>query len=48
VICDIAVLVNPKNPNAADAKAFVAAGRSIGVDIVIVNAQHRTGDKAGT
>jgi putative ABC transport system substrate-binding protein len=32
----IAVLVNPKNPNAADAKAFVAAGRSIGV--VIVNA----------
>jgi len=34
----IAVLVNPKNPNAADAKAFVAAGRSIGVDIVIVNA----------
>jgi putative tryptophan/tyrosine transport system substrate-binding protein len=34
----IAVLVNPKNPNAADAKAFVAAGRSIGVDIVIVDA----------
>ena len=34
----IAVLVNLKNPNAADAKAFVAAGRSIGVDIVIVNA----------
>src|SRR5215813_4537973 len=34
----IAVLVNPKNPNAADAKTFEAAGRSIGVDIVIVNA----------
>jgi putative tryptophan/tyrosine transport system substrate-binding protein len=34
----IAVLVNPKNPNAADAKTFEAAGRSIGVKIVIVNA----------
>jgi ABC-type uncharacterized transport system substrate-binding protein len=34
----IAVLVNPKNPNAADAKTFVAAGRSIGVEVVIVNA----------
>jgi putative ABC transport system substrate-binding protein len=34
----IAVLVNPKNPNAADAKGFVAAGRSIGVDVLIVNA----------
>ena len=34
----IAVLVNPKNPNAADAKTFEAAGRSIGVEIVIVNA----------
>jgi ABC-type uncharacterized transport system substrate-binding protein len=34
----IAVLVNPKNPNAADAKNFEAAGRSIGVQIVIVNA----------
>ena len=34
----IAVLVNPKNPNAADAKIFEAAGRSIGVQIVIVNA----------
>jgi ABC-type uncharacterized transport system substrate-binding protein len=34
----IAVLVNPKNPNAADAKNFIAAGRSIGVDIVIVTA----------
>jgi putative ABC transport system substrate-binding protein len=34
----IAVLVNPKNPNAADAKSFEAAGRSVGVGIVIVNA----------
>ncbi|MFL5106423.1 MAG: ABC transporter substrate-binding protein [Xanthobacteraceae bacterium] len=34
----IAVLVNPRNPNAADAKTFEAAGRSIGVQIVIVNA----------
>jgi ABC transporter substrate binding protein len=34
----IAVLVNPENPNAADAKNFEAAGRSIGVQIVIVNA----------
>jgi putative tryptophan/tyrosine transport system substrate-binding protein len=34
----IAVLVNPKNPNAADAKLFEAAGRSVGVDVVIVNA----------
>jgi putative ABC transport system substrate-binding protein len=34
----VAVLVNPKNPNAADAKTFVAAGRSIGVEVVIVNA----------
>ena len=34
----IAVLVNPKNPNAADAKTFEAAGRSIGVEVVIVNA----------
>jgi len=34
----IAVLVNPKNPNAADAKIFEDAGRSIGVQIVIVNA----------
>ena len=31
-------LVNPKNPNAADAKTFEAAGRSIGLEIVIVNA----------
>jgi putative ABC transport system substrate-binding protein len=34
----IAVLVNPKNPNAADAKTFEAAGRSIGIQVVIVNA----------
>jgi putative ABC transport system substrate-binding protein len=34
----IAVLVNPNNPNTADAKTFVAAGRSIGVEVVIVNA----------
>src|SRR5258708_3624363 len=34
----VAVLVNPKNPNAADAKTFEAAGRSIGVEIVILNA----------
>jgi putative tryptophan/tyrosine transport system substrate-binding protein len=34
----VAVLVNPKNPNAADAKNFVAAGASIGVQVVIVNA----------
>jgi putative tryptophan/tyrosine transport system substrate-binding protein len=34
----IAVLVNPKNPNAADAKNFEAAGRAVGVEIVIVNA----------
>jgi putative tryptophan/tyrosine transport system substrate-binding protein len=34
----IVVLVNPKNPNAADAKTFVSAGRSIGVEVVIVNA----------
>jgi putative ABC transport system substrate-binding protein len=32
------VLVNPKNPNAADAKTFEAAGRTVGVEIVIVNA----------
>jgi putative ABC transport system substrate-binding protein len=34
----IAVLVNPKNPNAADAKIFEAAGRSIGVKVIVVNA----------
>src|SRR5499427_8440193 len=34
----VAVLVNPKNPNVADARTFVAAGRSIGVEVVIVNA----------
>jgi putative ABC transport system substrate-binding protein len=34
----IAVLVNPKNPNAADAKTFEAAGQALGVKIIIVNA----------
>jgi putative tryptophan/tyrosine transport system substrate-binding protein len=34
----VAVLVNPKNPNAADAKTFESAGRSIGVQVTIVNA----------
>src|SRR6266446_8441034 len=34
----VAVLVNPKNPNVADARTFVAAGRSIGVETFIVNA----------
>jgi ABC-type uncharacterized transport system substrate-binding protein len=34
----IALLVNPKNPNAADAKIFEAAGRSIGLRIVTVSA----------
>src|ERR1700730_8344778 len=37
-IAAIAVLVNPKNPNAADAKAFETAGQALGVKIVIVNA----------
>jgi putative tryptophan/tyrosine transport system substrate-binding protein len=34
----IAVLVNPKNPNAADAKSFEAAGQALGAKIFIVNA----------
>jgi putative ABC transport system substrate-binding protein len=34
----IAVLVNPKNPNAVDAKNFEAAGRAIGVKIIVLNA----------
>jgi putative ABC transport system substrate-binding protein len=34
----IAVLVNPKNPNAADAAGFEAAGRRIGLEIVTVKA----------
>jgi putative ABC transport system substrate-binding protein len=42
----VAVLVNPKNPNAADAKTFEAAGRSIGVEIVIVNASTEAEVKA--
>jgi putative tryptophan/tyrosine transport system substrate-binding protein len=36
----VAILVNPENPNAADAKAYVAAGRNIGVEVVIVNASN--------
>lgn len=34
----IAVLVNPKNPNAADAKSFEAAGPSLGIEIITINA----------
>jgi putative tryptophan/tyrosine transport system substrate-binding protein len=34
----IAVLVNPKNPNAIDAKVFETAGRTIGVKIIVLNA----------
>jgi putative tryptophan/tyrosine transport system substrate-binding protein len=34
----IAVLVNPNNPNAADANSFEAAGQALGVKIFIVNA----------
>jgi ABC-type uncharacterized transport system substrate-binding protein len=34
----IAVLINPKNPNAADGKTFEAAGQALGVKIMIVNA----------
>jgi putative ABC transport system substrate-binding protein len=34
----IAVLVNPKNPNAADAKIFEAAGKTLGVNIILVQA----------
>ena len=34
----IAVLINPKNPNAADGKTFEAAGQSLGIKIMIVNA----------
>jgi ABC-type uncharacterized transport system substrate-binding protein len=42
----VAVLVNPKNPNAADAKNFIAAGRGIGVEVVIVNASTEFGAAA--
>jgi ABC-type uncharacterized transport system substrate-binding protein len=38
----IAVLVNPKNPNAADAKTFEVAGQALGVKIMIVNASTDT------
>lgn len=34
----VAVLVNPKNPNASEAKALQAAGRMIGIDVVVVTA----------
>src|SRR3984893_8395436 len=37
-IAAIAVLVNPKNPNAADAKSFEMAGQALGVKMLIVNA----------
>ena len=36
------MLVNPKNPNAADAQTYEAAGRSLGVQITIVNASNET------
>jgi len=38
----IAVLVNPKNTNAADAQTYEAAGRSLGVQIIIINASTET------
>jgi putative tryptophan/tyrosine transport system substrate-binding protein len=38
----MAVLVNPKNPNAADAKTFEHAGHSLGIEIVILNASTET------
>ena len=34
----IAVLVNPKNPNAVDAKVLESAGRTIGIKIIVLNA----------
>jgi ABC-type uncharacterized transport system substrate-binding protein len=34
----IAVLVNLKNPNVADAKSFEAAGPSLGIEIITINA----------
>jgi len=34
----IALLVNPNNPNAADAKSFETAGQALGMKIFIVNA----------
>jgi putative ABC transport system substrate-binding protein len=34
----IAVLVNPTNPNAADAKTFEDAGHSLGIEVPILNA----------
>jgi putative ABC transport system substrate-binding protein len=38
----IAVLVNPKNPNAADAKTFKDAGHNLGIEVVILNASTET------
>jgi len=38
----IAVLVNPKNPNAEEAKTFESAGRSIGIRIITVHASTDT------
>src|SRR5262245_53269634 len=37
-IAVVAVLFNPKNPNAADVKVFEAAGRSIGMTVITVEA----------
>ncbi|PWT87302.1 MAG: hypothetical protein C5B56_10725 [Proteobacteria bacterium] len=34
----VAVLINPKNPNAADAKVLEAAGQRIGIKVVTVEA----------
>jgi putative tryptophan/tyrosine transport system substrate-binding protein len=34
----IAVMVNPKNPNAVDARTFESAGRMVGVKVIILNA----------
>jgi putative ABC transport system substrate-binding protein len=38
----IALLVNPKNPNTAEAKASQAAGRTIGISTVVVEASTET------
>jgi putative tryptophan/tyrosine transport system substrate-binding protein len=34
----IAVLVNPRNPNAVEAKVFESAGHTIGIKIIVLNA----------
>jgi putative tryptophan/tyrosine transport system substrate-binding protein len=41
-IAIVAVLFNPRNPNAADVKVFEAAGRSIGLKMVTVEASTET------